>query len=633
MIQLVDIGIQYGERVLFKDVSFQIGTRDKIALVGRNGVGKSTIFHIINGDQKPDQGTINKQSGIVVGLLPQKLTIDQDLSVRSAAEQAFETINVLEEENETLQKALEASTDFESKEYLQLLERFNENLEHLHHHDVDGRDKKIELVLKGLGFAGAEFDVPLSTLSGGWQMRVELAKLLLQQPHLLLLDEPTNHLDIEAIIWLEQYIVNYPGALIVISHDQAFLRNTASRVIEIENSKATDYNLKYDKYLTQKAEVRQYQEAAFKNQQRQIAQKEKTIKRFMAKATKTSMAQSMQKQLNKIDRIELDEVNQKSMKVRFLPVKRSARTVLKIRNLGKSFGDKKVLVGLDVDLERGDRVAIVGQNGQGKTTLCKIMLGVLKPTSGEVTMGTSLDVGYYAQNQSDLLEDDETILEFMELRAPEGMRTRVRSILGAFMFSGEDVEKKIKVLSGGERARLALAHLLMQPINLLILDEPTNHLDLDSKEVLKGALMDYEGSLVVISHDRDFLSDLTDKTFELRDHKLFTYLGDVLYFLKKRELENMREVALQKGDRIPTKNTTRDRAMPSDKEAARSRLRLAQKAEKKVLKLEAAIAKMDLEMVKEGFYERPDLEDQLGKYARLKSDLKAAEEDWESLIE
>jgi ATP-binding cassette subfamily F protein 3 len=467
-------------------------------------------------------------------------------------------------------------------------------------------------------------------------MRVELARLLLQQPDLLMLDEPTNHLDIEAIIWLEQYINNYPNAVVVISHDRAFLRNTAKRIIEIENSKVYDYVMPYDRYLINKEEFRTQQEAAYKNQQREIAEKERTIKRFMAKATKTTMAQSMQKQLNKMDRIELDAVDQKEMKIRFLPVPRSSRTVLKARNLHKHFGAKQVLSGLEVDLERGDRVAIVGQNGQGKTTLSKILLKKLEPTRGEVEYGTQLSVGYYAQNQSDLLDDEATILEFMELRAPEGMRTRVRSLLGAFMFSGEDVEKKIKVLSGGERARLAFAHLLMQPINLLVLDEPTNHLDLASKEVLKNALIDYEGTLVVISHDRDFLADLTSKTLELRDQKMFTYLGDVNYFLEKRAMEDLRQVAMYKSTE-KAKDQTQAEASPKtpvlnleEKKAMQKRV---QSIEKKIFNLEQDIAKIEQILGQEDFYQSNDYPQQSAKYQSLKDELLAAEQEWESLVD
>ncbi|MCB0687318.1 MAG: ABC-F family ATP-binding cassette domain-containing protein [Saprospiraceae bacterium] len=633
MIQLQDIRIQYGERVLFKQVSFQINPQDKIALIGRNGYGKSTLFSILSGELSPDDGQISQQKGIRLGLLPQTLTIDPEKTIREAAQEAFTEVVALEAEHHQLQKSLEEATDYESQEYLDLLEAFHLNLERLNHYEVGSMDKKIELVLKGLGFDVSVFDKPISTLSGGWQMRVELAKLLLQQPDLLLLDEPTNHLDIEAIIWLEEYINEYPNAVVVISHDRAFLRNTAKRVIEIENSKVYDYVMNYDRYLVQKEEVRTQQEAAFKNQQKEIAEKEKTIKRFMAKATKTSMAQSMQKQLDKIDRIELDAVDQKEMNIRFLPIPRSSRTVLKARNLHKSFGKKKVLSGLDVDLERGDRVAIVGQNGQGKTTLSKILLKKLEASEGQVEYGTQLAIGYYAQNQSDLLEDQATILEFMELRAPEGMRTRVRSLLGAFMFSGEDVEKKIKVLSGGERARLAFAHLLMQPINLLVLDEPTNHLDLASKEVLKEALLDYEGTLVVISHDRDFLADLTTKTLELRDHKMHTYLGDVNYFLEKRAMDDLRSVAMYKSDQDLKAQEQQKKNPELTQDEIKSLQKKVKSVEKKIFNFENEIRTLELKMADPEFYNLPDATMHSEQYHKLKRELSEAENEWEALVD
>ena len=632
MIQLQDIRMQYGERILFKQVSFQINPTDKIAFIGRNGFGKSTLFSILIGELTPDDGSINKQKGIELGLLPQTLTIDPKKTVRGAAQEAFEMVMTLEKENHRLQKALEDSTDYESQEYLDLLEAFHLNLERLNHYEVGGMDKKIEVVLKGLGFTNDGFDKPISTLSGGWQMRVELARLLLQQPDLLLLDEPTNHLDIEAIIWLEEYINSYPNAVMVISHDRTFLRNTSRRVLEIENGKISDYAMNYDRYLVQKEEVRTQQEAAFKNQQREIAEKERTIKRFMAKATKTSMAQSMQKQLNKMDRIELDVLDHKEMKIRFLPVPRSSRTVLKARDLHMDFGTKKVLSGLDLDLERGDRVSIVGQNGQGKTTLSRILLKKLDPTRGYIEYGTQISVGYYAQNQSDLLDDQATILEFMELRAPEGMRTRVRSLLGAFMFSGEDVEKKIRILSGGERARLAFAHLLMQPINLLVLDEPTNHLDLASKEVLKNALMDYEGTLVVISHDRDFLADMTTKTLELRDQKMYTYLGDVNYFLEKRAMDDMRQVALFKtSESIQVENGTEK--PPVGQEEKKILQRKVQSVEKKIFNLEQEILGMEHIMSQDHFFQSPEFAEKTSSYKQLKEALSLAEKEWESLID
>ncbi|NND05356.1 MAG: ABC-F family ATP-binding cassette domain-containing protein [Saprospiraceae bacterium] len=633
MIQLQDIKIQYGERILFRGVTFQINPTDKIALIGRNGMGKSTLFNIITGELTPDSGTIQSQKGVRIGHLEQTITINQELTIRAAAEEAFQALIALATEHDELQKELETCIDYESDAYMKLLERFNQNLELLNHHDVDDKDKQIELVLRGLGFEPSSFDNKVGTLSGGWQMRVQLAKLLLQQPDLLLLDEPTNHLDIEAIIWLEAFIQRYPFAAIVISHDRAFLRNTADRIIEIEHGKTQDYHVDYDRFLAQKELIRIQQEAAYKNQQKEIAEKERTIKRFMAKATKTSMAQSMRKQLDKIDRIELDDHEVGDMRIRFLPVPRSGRTVVKGTNITKSYGSKAVLRDLSVEIERGDRVAIVGQNGQGKTTLAKILLNKLEVTSGEVTHGTQLAIGYYAQNQSDLLDDDATILEFMELQAPDGMRTRVRSLLGAFMFSGDDVDKKIKVLSGGEKARLAFAHLLMQPINLLVLDEPTNHLDMASKEILKQALMDYEGTLLVVSHDRDFLSDLTTKTIELRDHRMHTYLGDVNYFLEKRSMDDLRHVAMYKSEIPLSKTQDQSKESTLNREERKSLQREVQYAERDVFAIEGKIKEIEQVMSADDFYEKPEAQQKAKEYAALKVKLSKLEQKWERLVE
>ncbi len=630
MILLRDLSIQYGDRVLFKNVNFQINPTDKIALIGRNGAGKSTLFQIIDNRISPDTGQVQVQNDVQIGYLEQTLTIDANQTIRAAAQEAFKEVIRLEEENLRLQEQLSLVMDYESNEYLQLLDNLNLNLDRLNHHEVGSMDKKIELVLRGLGFEDHQFDMGVDTLSGGWQMRVQLAQLLLQQPGILLLDEPTNHLDIEAIIWLEEYIVNYPGAVMFISHDRAFLQGTASRIIEIENSQVYDYQLAYDRYLIQKQEIRTKQEAAYRNQERTIAQKERTINRFRAKATKTKMAQSMQKQLDKMERIQLDGVESSTMRMRFLPIPRPGRTVINAKDLTKSYGDHLVLDRLSLEVERADRVAIVGQNGQGKTTLVRALLKELDIDGGSVELGSQLSIGYYAQDQADKLEDDATLLEFMELSAPEGMRARVRAILGAFMFTGEDSDKKIKVLSGGERARLAFAQLLMQPINLLVLDEPSNHLDMDSKEVLKEALMDYEGTLLVISHDRDFLAGLTTRTIEMRDRKIFNYLGDVNYFLEKRSMDNLREVALHKSE--PTPKVT-DVAPKATHEERKKMQKALSQAERKVLHLERQVKQLEAKMSEHDFYTGPSAEKVTQEYQQLKADLASAELKWAEVVE
>lgn len=629
MIHLKNIFIQYGDRKLLNDISFLIKPTDKIALIGKNGVGKTTLFKIITREQLPDDGQVEFQNDVTIGYLDQYLESNDAKTVWEVARSAFDEVLASETKLEELQKQMEEATEFESPAYLQIIEDYNFHLERVDGLDADRIEKKIELILKGLGFVREEFHRQMDTFSGGWKMRAQFAQLLLKEPSLLLLDEPTNHLDIEAIIWLEEYIREYAGAVILISHDKAFLRNTASRIIELELGKVYDYHLPYDKYEVQKVERRAIQESAFRNQQKVIAEKERTIKRFMAKATKTSMAQSMKKQLDKMERIELDEVSDSTLRIRFLPVPRSGRTVIKARGIGKSFGEKKVLENIDLQIDRGDRLCIVGQNGQGKTTLAKVLLGHLEKSAGEIEMGTQLSIGYYAQNQSEELDGDETVLESMDRRAPEGMRTRVRSVLGAFMFSGEDVEKKIKVLSGGERARLALARMLMEPLNVLVLDEPTNHLDMASKDVLKSALKDYEGTLIVVSHDRDFLADLTTTTVELKDQKMRKYLGDVNYFLEKKNLESLREVALQESDTPVEAIAKSNGKKPAlSHEARRSLQKAVKSAEKEVAKLEGKIKDMENIMADPAFFQQADAEEKSKEYGVLKQKLSAAEDNW-----
>jgi len=456
-------------------------------------------------------------------------------------------------------------------------------------------------------------------------MRVELAKMLLECPDYLLLDEPTNHLDIESIIWLEQYLQVYPGAVILISHDKQFLDSITKRTVEIELGSVYDYKAPYSKYLALRKERKAKQLAAYENQQRVIAQKERTITRFMAKATKTKMAQSMQKQLDKIERIEIESENSQLMRLHFTPAPRSGEVVVEGRQVVKRYGEKTVLDGVDFKVLRGDRVAFVGQNGQGKTTLAKILVGNLDHTAGGVKLGYNVSIGYYAQNQSETLDINQTVLETIEGESPPEMRTKVRAILGAFLFSGEDVDKKVMVLSGGERARLALACMLLRPFNLLVLDEPTNHLDIASKEILKKALMDYDGTLLVVSHDRDFLAGLTKTTLEFRDRQLHEYLGDINFFLEKRQMDNMREVELATAK-------TQQAAIPRKElsyEERKKLLRAVSKAEKKIERLEEEIERVEVQMGAPDFYQHSDREKITNRYQAAKKELEEAMEAWE----
>jgi ATP-binding cassette subfamily F protein 3 len=468
--------------------------------------------------------------------------------------------------------------------------------------------------------------------SGGWQMRIELAKMLLRRPDLLLLDEPTNHLDIESILWLESWLFNYPGMVIVISHDRRFLDNVTNRTAEVSLGKILDYKAPYSKYVELSADRREQMQNAYENQQRVIADRERTIARFMAKASKTSMAQSMQKQLDKMDRIEIDDMDTSTMRLRFPDAPRSGEITAKAEGVTKKYGALTVLDQVDFQILRGDRVAFVGQNGQGKTTLAKILIGQEPASSGNVTLGYNVSVGYYAQNQAETLNPKLTLLETMEQNSPEEMRTKLRAILGAFLFSGKDVDKKVAALSGGERARLALACMLLRPFNLLLLDEPTNHLDMLSKDVLKQALMEYNGTLLIVSHDREFLSEMTTRTIEFRDGHLKEYLGDVNYFLEKRQVDNMREIE-KRSTLNQQANASAPVAVTVQGEERKQLERAVQKQEKRIAELEGELKKWEDKMADPDFYTKPSADADLKKYSDLKTDLAKVYAEWEDAVE
>ncbi len=627
MISASDLYIQYGERILLNRVSFVIGERDKVGLVGRNGAGKSTILKLIAGHISAQEGKISRPSEATLGFLHQEMNLPKGRTVREEAMSAFDQVKEMEKRIAQINEAISTRTDYDSPEYSKLLQEFsdlNDRLQLLGGQAVEGETEK---VLKGLGFKEEEMDRLTDTFSGGWQMRVELAKMLLQKPDYLLLDEPTNHLDIESILWLESFLQDYPGAVIVISHDKQFLDNITERTIEIELGSLFDYKASYSKFVQLREERREKQRAAYENQQRVIAQKEKTINRFMAKATKTKMAQSMQKQLDKMERIEIDEADLAGMTLNFPEAPRSGQVVVEAKNLIKKYGEKLVLSEVDLKLDRGDRVAFVGQNGQGKTTLAKIIINELNLTEGECKLGHNVTIGYYAQNQSEALHPNRTLLETMEAESPPEMRTKLRNILGAFMFSGEDVDKKVSVLSGGERARLALACLLLRPFNLLVLDEPTNHLDIISKDILKQALKDYNGSMIVVSHDRDFLSDLTNRTIEFRDRQLFEYIGDVNAFLEKRQLDNMRDVEKRQVNGSKIQASTPNKVLSY--EERKKWMRQVSNAEKKIEKLEEKIASLESQMARPDFYESDGAEKKMKRYQDLKKELEEEMKNWE----
>ena len=545
MIQVNNISIQYGDRVLFKPTNFSISINERIGLIGKNGAGKSTLLKILSKEVSPQEGTISFPKEYTIGYLRQELPKQGDLSIIEEIKSGFSEVNKLQDRFNDLQKELETREDYETQSYLDLIDDFTKAQERLLLFDADNLDKQIELVLMGLGFKRKEFEQSVSTFSGGWRMRIELAKLLLQQPDLLLLDEPTNHLDIHSIIWLEDFLSKYHGSIVLVSHDKSFMNKLANRIMEIELGSVHDYKSGYEKYLILKQDRIEKSIAAYNNQQKEIAQTKKNIDKFRAKASKAKFAQSLIKKLERTEIIEIESEDNSAMRFHFPEGRRTGDLVVKAKGIVKNYGDKKVLKGEDFELMRGEKVAFIGKNGMGKTTFARIIAGDLSPTAGEVSMGYNVEMSYFAQMQSGTLDEEITVLETIDNAATGEMRTKVRSLLGAFLFSGEDVEKKVKVLSGGEKSRLALARLLLAPSNFLLLDEPTNHLDIASKNILKEAIQRYTGAVLIVSHDRDFLEGLTERTIEFTEDGLTEYLGDINYFLEQNDFDNIREFELE----------------------------------------------------------------------------------------
>ena len=543
MIQINKLSVNFTGDFLFKDVSFVAGDKDRIGLVGHNGAGKSTLLKIIHRDIEPAAGTMVITSGHRVGYLPQELAGTSTLSVWDEAVSAFEEIRVMERKMQHISNELAERTDYESEGYAQLTQQLSDLNDRYNHLGGNTIEAETEKVLAGMGFFREEFHQPMSSFSNGWQMRVCLAKILLQKPEIILLDEPTNPLDIESIQWLEDYLANYDGCVILVSHDRAFLDRVTNRTIEITLGNIQDYKCSYSKYVEQRLERIESQQSAYENQQKEIAQIERFIERFRYKATKARQVQSRIKMLEKMDRVEVDEYDKSSISFKFPPAPHSGLVVVESKNLSLGYDTKPgVLKGVDFRLERGERVAFVGRNGEGKSTMVKAIVGALPPESGELQLGYQVVVGYYAQNQAQLLNPEKTVFETIDDVAVGDIRPKIRTILGSFLFDTEDTEKKVKVLSGGEKARLALAKLLLSPFNLLILDEPTNHLDMPSKDVLKNALLQYEGSLILVSHDRDFLQGLTSKVYEFKNHQMHAFVGDVYDFLAQRKMETLNEL-------------------------------------------------------------------------------------------
>ena len=542
MISLDNLTVSYGGWTLFDNISFLINPKDRIGLVGKNGAGKTTLLRIITGEQQPTSGAVTLNGDCTIGYLPQTMRVADTTTLAEETAKAFEEVLRLEAEIEALTREIAERTDYESSEYEQLLHRLNDAQDHYHILGGETRDADIEKTLLGLGFKRSDFGRATSEFSGGWRMRIELAKLLLRRPSIFLLDEPTNHLDIESIQWLEEYLRNYNGAVLLISHDRAFLDNVTNRTVELSLGKITDYKVSYSKYVVLRAERRAQQMAAYENQQRMIEKTEEFIEKFRYKPTKSNQVQSRIKQLERLDRLEIEEEDLATLNIKFPPAPRSGQIVAEISEAGMSFGEKHVFSGANFVIEKGDRIALVGRNGEGKTTLARMLIGQLTPTEGLVRLGANVNIGYYAQNQDDLMDGDFTVYDTLDRVAVGDIRTRLRDILGAFLFRGEDIDKKVKVLSGGERARLAMARMMLEPRNLLVLDEPTNHMDMRSKDILKNAIMKYDGTVVVVSHDREFLDGMVEKVYEFRDGGVKEYLGGIYYFLEKRKLESLQEI-------------------------------------------------------------------------------------------
>lgn len=634
MIAVSNISLHFGGRTMFDEVSFLINETDKIGLVGRNGAGKSTLLKVLTGLQPLDGGNIMLPKGTVIGYLPQELGYQSQLTVIDEAKKAFEEALDIQAKRDQILIDLETRTDYETDSYMDLINELQEAEHLLEMHDTTNVQEQTERILKGLGFDTLDFTKAMKDLSGGWQMRVELAKILLQKPQLILLDEPTNHLDIDSILWLEKFLKDYNGAIVMVSHDRSFLDNITNRTIEVVSGNVEDYNVAYSDYKILREERRESTINAAKNQQREIAQIERNIDRFRAKASKATFAQSLIKKLDKMERIEVEEDKVFAMNLRFPVAQPSGKLVITADKLSKSFGPKKVIQEQSVEIYRGEKVAFIGKNGMGKTTYSRMMIGDIPFDQGEVTLGHNVTVGYYAQHAADTIDGNDTVLDVVDKVAVGDIRTKLRDLLGCFLFTGDDVYKKVKVLSGGEKSRLALCRLILEPRNFLVLDEPTNHLDLVSKEILKNAVKNFEGTVLVVSHDRDFLSGLTTKLFEFTPEGIREHLDGIDEFLEKKNIENMR--AFEKVEKpVAQKQEAKveDASADKDKEVQRVKKQIGQ-LEQKIEKLEKSIAEYDEQLQNPQQYAILTADNQFfTKYENLKKELETTMAEWERLAD
>jgi ATP-binding cassette subfamily F protein 3 len=595
MLNIHKLSVGFGGEYLFEEISFRLNAGDRVGLIGKNGAGKSTLLKLLSKDMAPDTGVIASEKDLRLGFLRQDIDFVQGRTVLEEAQQAFVEIKALEFQLDEVNHQLTTRTDYESDTYSLFIEDLSDltqRYELVGGYNYQGETEKI---LQGLGFRREDFEKKTETFSGGWRMRIELAKLLLQTNDVLLLDEPTNHLDIESIIWLEQFLNQYSGAVVIVSHDKMFLDNVTNRSIEISLGRIYDYNKPYSQYLVLRDELKTLQLNAQKNQEKQIQQTERLIEKFRAKASKASMAQSLIKRLDKIDRIEVDEDDNSVMKLKFPISVVPGKVVIESHQVSKSYAENKVLSSIDLLIERDSKTAFVGQNGQGKSTLAKIIVGDIEASGGHIKLGHNVQIGYFAQNQAEYLDGNKTVLDTMIDAANETNRSKVRDILGSFLFRGDDADKFVRILSGGERNRLALAKMLLQPLNVLVMDEPTNHLDIKSKNVLKQALKNFEGTLILVSHDRDFLQGLTNKVYEFKDQKIREYLGDIDFYLEQRKAQDFRVIEMKQQQ----KNEKKVAAIPKeavsyqDQKALKSLQNKLSNLEAKISDLETAILKQD----------------------------------------
>jgi len=631
MLNVHNLTVSFMGTELFSGITFKLNKGDRIGLIGKNGAGKSTLLKVLSKDIESSSGTMAFDKDVQIGFLRQDIDFVEGRTILEEAYQAFEEIKELEVQLDEINEQLATRTDYESEQYSQLIIDLTEKTERYELVGGYNYQGDTEKILQGLGFQREDFDKLTDTFSGGWRMRIELAKLLLQNNDILLLDEPTNHLDIESIIWLENFLKGYSGAIVLVSHDKMFLDNVTNRTIEISLGQIYDYKKPYSEFLLLRGEIKEKQLQAQKNQEKEIKQKQHLINKFKAKASKASMAQSLMKQLDKVELIEVDQDDNQAMNVSFNISKEPGKIIVEAENLCKSYGDKHVLEDVDLLIERNSKIAFVGQNGQGKSTLAKMMVGEI-PFEGYLKLGHNVEVGYFAQNQSEHLPPEKTVLQIMEDAATDGNRARVRDMLGSFLFGGDAADKKAKVLSGGERNRLALCKLLLSPFNVLIMDEPTNHLDIASKNVLKEALHNFNGTLILVSHDRDFLQGLTSTVYGFKDKEIKEYLGDIDYFLEQHKIENLREAekrTVVKTVKDTSKKDSNQLSRDQEKELKKLNNKLS-KIETEIADLEREIAKIDLELA-ENYEEVSTRPNFFEKYKAKKTQLDIALEAWEKM--